>query len=264
VNVANPNGEPEGYAATRTSRIEQTVARDLARRRRMVRAYLALLIVPLAVAAAFLVFGRTDRRVVEEEVEEQVAPVWQSYREIEPMLTEVRGVGELLPSIRGVDERIERYERGQSELSERVAAVAADVRELEPIAAAGREAREQVTELRRDWEAEKRQLSRRIDAFEMRLDPAAGEGPAGRRPGEGAVAAPTFERLSGRTDAIERQQAELARQVTLLSAGSRAERPASEVDALERRLQELERTVESLEQEVRRLRAELSRYSPPR
>jgi len=219
VNDASPSGEPEGYAAERRSRIEQTVARDLARRRRMIRVYLALLIVPLAVAAAFMLFGRTDREVVEQEVEQQVAPVWQSYREIEPMLTEVRGV----------DERIESYERGQSDLEQRVAAVAAQVRELEPTAAAGREAREQVTELRRDWETEKRQLSRRIDAFELRLDPAARE--RGADP-----ATPSY----GAATRLDPQ-------------------PSTDVEALGRRVKELEATVEALQREIRTLRAELRR-----
>lgn len=258
MNAGAVDEEPEGYAAERSRRIEETVARDLARRRRLIRIYLALLLVPLAVAAAHALYGRTDRQMVAWEVEQRVEPVERSYQEIAAMLEDVRGVGELLPEIRGVGERIQTYEQGQEELDQRVAEVAAEVGEIKPAVA-------EVAELRRAYDVEQRRLASRIDAFELRLGPAAAEeGAASRQPAAGFVAVPTFERLSGRTAALEKQQAELARQLALLSAGAPPERPPADLAALDRRLKDLERTVDTLEQEVRRLRAELSRYRPPR
>ena len=92
MNAGDVDQEPEGYAAERSRRIEQTVARDLARRRRLIWIYLALLLVPLAVAAAHALYGRTDRQIVAREVEQRVEPVERTYQEIAPMLEDVRGV----------------------------------------------------------------------------------------------------------------------------------------------------------------------------
>ncbi len=216
----------------RSRRIEATVQRDLARRRRLIQLYLALLLVPLAVAAVLMAVGRTDREVVAAEVDQRVQPVEASFREIAPMIEEVRGVGELLPEIRAVDERFERYERGQSELAEQVTAVTAEVKQIEPVIAEARAARAQVEEMRREYSAQQLELSKRIDVLGTQLAPAA----------EGAV----------------RPRGEVLRAVE--------PQVTQAVAALERRIKELEAEVTRLQRETRMLRTDLdrARSSPPR
>jgi len=252
------NEEPAGYGDERSRRIEQTVARDIARRRRLIRIYLALLVVPLIAVAAHMLLGRTDRQIVEDEVR----PVKETYEKIAPVLADVGEVGELLPEIRAVGDRFQTYERGQSDLGERVAAVAAEVGELQPALADARAAKAEVAELRQAYEAQQQQLGRRIDAFELRLGPAGRESGADRPPA-GYPAGATFERLSGRTAAIEQKQAEISEQLTRVLARPPQGQPA-DVEALSGRVRELEVAVDALQEENRRLRSELDAQTETR
>ncbi len=246
------NEEPAAYADERSRRIEQTVARDLARRRRLIRVYLLLLLVPLIAVAAHMVVGRTDRKIVEDEVR----PVKESYEKIAPVLAEVGEVGELLPEIRAVGDRFQNYEQGQQALDRRVNEVAAEIGELQPAVADARAAKAEVAELRQAYEVQQQQLSRRIDAFELRLGPRDGEGGADRPPPGGYPAGATVERLSGRTAAIEDKQAEMSQQLARLLARP-PQGQSADVEALKRRVRELEATVDALQEEIRRLRSEL-------
>lgn len=131
----------------RTGRADS--AREVARRRRLIRTYLALLVVPLAAVAALLLFGRTDRAVVEQEIDQRVRPVEETYSRIEPMLDEVRQVG--VPELRAAGDRFRGYERGQSELSEQVEQVAAEIERLRPAVQEATEIRAEMQERRRIW-----------------------------------------------------------------------------------------------------------------
>lgn len=224
----------------RSRRIEAAVQRDLARRRRLIQLYLALLLVPLAVAAVLMAVGRTDREVVAAEVEQRVAvevdqriqPVEESYREIAPMIEEVRGFNALVPDAGALEDRFAAYERGQSELAAQVTAVTAEVQQIEPVIAEARAAKAQVEEMRREYSAQQLELSKRIDVLGTQLGPAA----------EGALRPPR-------------------------DAAIRAVEPrAAEVATLERRIKELEATVTRLQRETRALRTDLdrARSSPPR
>ena len=69
------------------------VERETRRRKRLLRFYLALLIIPVALAIVVLVFGRSDRRVVMDEIREQAPPIVQRElgERIEPTIrTEVQ------------------------------------------------------------------------------------------------------------------------------------------------------------------------------
>jgi hypothetical protein len=53
------------------------VERETRRRKRLLRFYLMLLIIPVALAIVILVFGRSDRRVVMDEIKAQTPPIVQ-------------------------------------------------------------------------------------------------------------------------------------------------------------------------------------------
>jgi DNA repair exonuclease SbcCD ATPase subunit len=255
--------EPERHAAERTRRIGLSVDREVARRQRLIRIYLALVAVPLAVAGLFLAFGRTDRQVVQQEVDKRVTPVEESYREIQPMLSEVRGVGELLPQIQAVGDRFQSYEQGQDSLRRQVAQVTAQVGELQPAVEEGRQAKAEIAELRRDYESQQQELKGDIEALARRFAPALGQLPGGQPPAAGRPPQSTVDRLAGRTAQIEQQQAELSRQMALLQQTAPQSRPPADLDALNQRLKALERSVETLQREIRAMQAEIKRLGGP-
>lgn len=217
-----PAADPD---AERSRRIEATVQRDLARRRRLIRLYLALLLVPVAVAAGLMLFGRSERATVDQAAEQAVDA---RVERLAPMAVELeREWASLGPRIRGVDERFESYERGQSELAEQLSAVTADVREIEPALAEAREAKAEVERMRRDYSAKQRELSLQIEALGTRIGPATGG--SQRPPGE---------ELHVIDPRVSRQ-----------------------VDTLERRIRALESSVTRLQRESDSLRTELDRVT---
>jgi hypothetical protein len=56
---------------------ESFLERETRRRKRLLRLYLALLIIPIALAILVLVYGRSDRRVVMDEIKVQAPPIVQ-------------------------------------------------------------------------------------------------------------------------------------------------------------------------------------------
>jgi len=249
---------PGEQTAERDRRLDLSVQRELARRRRLIRLYLVLLAIPLAVAAGFLLWGRTDRQVVQQEVEQRVKPVESQYREIQPMLDDVRGVSALLPEIRSVDERFQGYAQGQDELQERVAAVTSELRELKPAVAEAADLREQVQVLRRDLDRQQSDVEQRFQALAPQVG-AVTHGGAAQPPAANLNPA-VVGRLTDRTSRIEEQQAELSQQVRRLTAAGSEGPPSADVEALSRRIRQLERTVESLRREVEALRKEQVSY----
>lgn len=254
---------PAEGGAERSRRIELSVERQVVRRQRLIRLYLVLLAIPLAVAAAFLLWGRTDREIVEQEVEQQVKPIQDSYREIAPMIADVRGVGELLPEIRTVNDRLGGYEQGQQELGVRVAEVASEIGELKPAVAEAREAKAEIETLRREVESQQRAVIQRIDRLDSRVRPATESEPAQPAVGAG-LDRRTFDALAGRTEQMEGQQAELSRRLERLAASGSAAASSSELQALKSQMATLERSLAILQREVREIRAQLNRSQTPR
>lgn len=113
----------------RGERIELAVQREMARRRRLLRLYLLLLLIPLGVAAWFLAAGRSDRAAVEQAVESSVGP----------RLAELKQLGEALPAVQNAARevqaqkaRVSALAQGQETLQQQVTSVASDVKSLEP------------------------------------------------------------------------------------------------------------------------------------
>lgn len=69
------------------------VERETRRRKRLLRLYLTLLIIPVALAIVILVYGRSDRRIVIDEIKAQAPPIVQKEvgQQIKPTIeTEVQ------------------------------------------------------------------------------------------------------------------------------------------------------------------------------
>jgi chromosome segregation ATPase len=120
----------------RSDRIENAVGRELARRRRLLRLYLLLLLVPLGVAAWFLVAGRSDQESFRQAVEDRVAPVEQSYERIAPKLKQVESFDEALPIVQQAAEQLKTQEKQVATLQQQVEEIGASqtimMRTIEP------------------------------------------------------------------------------------------------------------------------------------
>lgn len=114
-----------------TSRIENAVERELARRRRMLRFYLLLLLVPLGLAAWFLAAGRTDQEVLGQAVETRIAPVEERYARIAPKLDRVESLDEALPVVEKAAEQLQAQEEKVAALQQQVQAIAPAVKEIQ-------------------------------------------------------------------------------------------------------------------------------------
>ena len=68
------NAEGRGGDETTSSFVE----REAKRRRRLLRFYLALLAVPVILGVALLIFGRSDRREIMDEIRKQAPPIVRS------------------------------------------------------------------------------------------------------------------------------------------------------------------------------------------
>src|SRR5262245_37666473 len=90
--------ESDKDALGTAARIARAAEREAARDRRVLWLYLALAIVPVALAVAFLKYGRTDRRIIENEI----APVKVQLGEVQPALQEVRQLRTVAAQLRGV------------------------------------------------------------------------------------------------------------------------------------------------------------------
>jgi hypothetical protein len=78
---SNRRYEPETPGATVAASSEADagafVARETRRRKRLLRVYLLLLAIPVALGIVVLIFGRSDRRLVMEELQTQAPPIVQ-------------------------------------------------------------------------------------------------------------------------------------------------------------------------------------------
>jgi ABC-type Fe3+-citrate transport system substrate-binding protein len=112
-------------------RIENAVERELARRRRLLRLYLLLLLVPLGLAAWFLVAGRSDHKILRETVEQRVAPVEKRYERIAPKLERVERLDEDLVVVQQAAEQLQAQEKQVETLQRQVQEIAPAVREIQ-------------------------------------------------------------------------------------------------------------------------------------
>lgn len=111
-------------------RIENAVGRELARRRRLLRLYLLLLLVPLGLAAWFLVAGRSDHEILRQTVEERVAPVEQRYEQIAPKLEQVESLDEALPVVQAAAKQLQEQEKQVETLQGQVEEMVPAVQEI--------------------------------------------------------------------------------------------------------------------------------------
>jgi hypothetical protein len=118
----------------RTDRIENAVERELARRRRLLRLYLLLMLVPLGLAAWFLAAGRSDQATFRQTVEERVAPVEQSYEKVASKLEQVENLD--LPMVQQAAEKLQEQEKQVAALQDQVVEIRASqttiLRTIEP------------------------------------------------------------------------------------------------------------------------------------
>jgi DNA repair exonuclease SbcCD ATPase subunit len=93
------------------SRIENAVERELARRRRLLRLYLFLLLIPLGLAAWFLLVGRSDHALLRKTVDDRVAPVEERYKQIAPKLQQVERLDKALPVVEKAADQLQAQEK---------------------------------------------------------------------------------------------------------------------------------------------------------
>ncbi len=117
--------------SARSNRIENAVERELARRRRLLRFYLLLLLVPLGLAAWFLAAGRSDHESVRQTLDMRVAPVEERYAEIAPKLDQVEGLNEALPIVRKAAAQLQAQEKQVETLEQQVKEIVPAVKEIE-------------------------------------------------------------------------------------------------------------------------------------
>src|SRR5436853_7916216 len=98
----------------RGSRIEQVVAREMNRSRRLLWGYALLLIIPLGACGLYYEFGRTDAALVHNEVNSNIAPIKRIIEQTEPALAQVQQTSEQLKS---QEARLETLSRNQQEVS---------------------------------------------------------------------------------------------------------------------------------------------------
>jgi chromosome segregation ATPase len=95
-------------------RIRLAAEREAARDRRVLWIYLALAMVPVILAVAFFRTGRTDRKIIQDEI----APVKTQIEEVQPALREVRQFGTLASQVRALGDVAERVNGAVAKVEE--------------------------------------------------------------------------------------------------------------------------------------------------
>ena len=121
----------DSRSAPSGDRIENAIERELARRRRLLRLYLLLLLVPLGLAAWFLVAGRSDHETFRQTLEARVAPVEQRYEQIAPKLEQVESLDQALPVVRQAAKQLQEQEKQVETLQDRVDRIEPEVQEIQ-------------------------------------------------------------------------------------------------------------------------------------
>jgi chromosome segregation ATPase len=246
-------------------RMAQAIEREIRRRQRLLRFYLALLAIPLVVGVVFLSFGRSDRQLVQDEVRAGVAPVHQRFEEIQPALNEVRDLGAVVPQVRQAATKLNQHDRQlvtvmsqQKSLADRIAPVEQSVREIQPVFAQVRELQTVFPEVRAQLPRHAERLTRlereqaairegvRANENTLRELRAAIE----RRP----TASGNLEELTGRVRGLDNRAATLEREQREI--GTR-------LKSLEVKMEGVERSFSSLKQQLRRIEARLGSPTRP-
>lgn len=96
------------------------VAREASRRKRLLRFYLILLAVPVALAIAVLIFGRSDRQVVMETIEREAPAIVQEEvgNQVQPAINaEVKNqIAPTLNEIKGLEQKTDMLSNSQKEI----------------------------------------------------------------------------------------------------------------------------------------------------
>jgi chromosome segregation ATPase len=230
-----------------SSRIESAVERELARRRRLLRLYLLLLLVPLGLAAWFLLAGRSDHDLFRRTVDERVAPVEERYRQIAPKLEQVETLDRALPVVERAAEQLQAQEKQVETLQQQVQEITPVVREVQA---------NQASLLREAGASgEVKELSARLAAMEKDLK------------GYQQLSAQLLrqeERLAG----IEKQQRQVV--IDLKEVEAKVERqPAApgfsllDLEKLNERVRALERGTGDLRKDFYKLQTDVKEQQPP-
>jgi small-conductance mechanosensitive channel len=132
------NPAPETGKLSPMERIEQAVQLEHSRRRRMLRLYSVLLLVPIGIFIVLLVFGRSDRQTLEQAVDMRVKPVEAQYQAIQPALDSIHGLDTILPRVNRAAQyfdtqaaRLSSLARTQESLTQAVAGIPEQIRMID-------------------------------------------------------------------------------------------------------------------------------------
>jgi len=120
-----PSTDPD-----RGNRIEQAVAREMSRSKRLLWFYSLLLIIPLGACAAYYQYGRTDVALVHNEVNNNIAPIKQIIEQTKPALAQVRQTADQLSAQQTL---LESLSRKQEDLVTTVQAVPDKLQQIDSI-----------------------------------------------------------------------------------------------------------------------------------
>ncbi|SRR6266550_1328761 len=120
-----PSTDPD-----RGNRIEQVVAREMNRSKRLLWFYSLLLVIPLGACAAYYQYGRTDVALVHSEVNNNIAPIKQIIEQTKPALAQVRQTADQLSAQQRL---LESLSRKQEDLVTTVQAVPDKLQQIDSI-----------------------------------------------------------------------------------------------------------------------------------
>jgi len=120
-----PSTDPD-----RGNRIEQVVAREMNRSKRLLWFYSLLLVIPLGACAAYYQYGRTDVALVHSEVNNNIAPIKQIIEQTKPALAQVRQTADQLSAQQRL---LESLSRKQEDLVTTVQAVPDKLQQIDAI-----------------------------------------------------------------------------------------------------------------------------------
>jgi DNA repair ATPase RecN len=130
--------------------------------------FTVLLLVPLGLAGFYFVFGRTDRQVVQEEVERRVEPVEKMARDAQPALAEIQtttaAVRAQQAAVQDQQQRVDALVQDQENVRTQVTQLSEQVPRLEASLVEAREIGDRVTDIRATLDAQGRRLGEVAEA----------------------------------------------------------------------------------------------------
>ena len=116
----------------RSGRIEEVVAREMNRSRRLLWLYVLLLVIPLGACAVYYQYGRTDVALVHSEVNSNIAPYKQIIEQAKPALAQVRQTADQLSA---QETRLNSLSQEQQALATTVQAVPEKLQQIDSVRA---------------------------------------------------------------------------------------------------------------------------------